>query len=251
MIKENAEQNRLDLEQCPEIRDLKTLTGCIVHDVNNILMAIKGNVSLIRTDLAQGKPSAKRLENIDECIQNASELTHEILSFIKNEKAPKEKTNLNSVIKKIIRIYGRMFKGISIEAEYEKDILITHVNRSQVERAILNLFINAWKAMPKGGHLHIRTQNLSTADNLKIMKVNQHQHYVKIIIADTGHGMDQETQKKIFEPFFTNRPSNRPELPGVGIGLTSVQRIVDDHDGFIHMNSQKNQGTIFGVYLPA
>lgn len=247
MAHENLDLTMVAVEQCPEIKDLKTLTGCIVHDVNNILMAIKGNVSLIRTDLTQGKPSAKRLENIDECIQNASELTHEILSFIKNEKVPKEKTNLNIVIKKIIRIYGRMFKGISIEAEYEKDILTTHVNRSQVERVILNLFINAWKAMSKGGNIYIRTQNLSTAENYKIMKVNQHQRYVKITIADTGHGMDQETQKKIFEPFFTNRP----ELPGVGIGLTSVQRIIDEHDGFIHMNSQKNQGTIFGIYLPA
>lgn len=234
-------------EQCPEVLELKLLTGCIVHDINNILMAIKGNITLMGDENFDEPEIRRRLKNIDDCVHNATELSSEILSFIRNEKAQKDTLDVNILIKKIIRVYRRIFRGVFFEPEYEKEIFPVHANRSQMERVVLNLFINAWKAMPKGGTIQIRTENIWFPENLKIMKSRHHSRYVKIIIVDTGTGMDADIRERLFEPFF----SGRTDQTGMGIGMTSVQRIIEDHEGFIHLHSQENAGTRLEIYIPA
>jgi CheY-like chemotaxis protein len=111
----------------------------------------------------------------------------------------------------------------------------------------MNLFVNAWQAMPHGGDLSIQTANVTaTAEDLKADKLEAGR-YVRISVADTGVGMDNVTRQRIFEPFFTTKEMGR----GTGLGLASAYGIVKNHKGFITVCSKKNEGTRFEVHLPA
>jgi CheY-like chemotaxis protein len=121
------------------------------------------------------------------------------------------------------------------------------VDRGQLEQVLLNLYVNAWQAMPDGGDLYLRTENIILDRSyVKPYKV-EYGRYVKISISDTGVGIDEESQKRIFEPFFTTKEMGR----GTGLGLASVYGIIKSHGGYINVYSELDQGTTFTVYLPA
>jgi CheY-like chemotaxis protein len=121
------------------------------------------------------------------------------------------------------------------------------VDQKQIEQVLLNLYINASQAMPEGGDLYVRTENLIINENYI-----EHNHmlpgkYVKISVTDTGIGMNRATQKRIFEPFFTTKEIGK----GTGLGLASVYGIIKNHDGFITVSSKEDKGSTFVIYLPA
>jgi CheY-like chemotaxis protein len=144
-------------------------------------------------------------------------------------------------------LFGRTKKEITIHSKFQKDIWTVEVDQRQIEQVFLNLFVNAWQAMSKGGELYLQTENVDIDENyLKPYKVKPGR-YVKISVTDTGMGMDGVTQQKIFDPFFTTKDMGR----GTGLGLASAYGIIKNHDGFINVYSEVGQGTTFNIYLPA
>jgi CheY-like chemotaxis protein len=144
-------------------------------------------------------------------------------------------------------MYGRAKKEITIYTHYQDDIWTVNADQGQIEQVLLNLFVNAWQAMPGGGNLSVGTENevLNQADGDRLgIKSGR---YVKIIVTDTGTGMDQATLSRIFDPFFTTKGMGR----GTGLGLASAYGIVKNHEGTITVQSKKGQGATFEVYLPA
>jgi len=120
------------------------------------------------------------------------------------------------------------------------------VDRRQIEQVLLNIYVNAWQAMPGGGELYLQTKNIVIDDNYVKPYQMKSGRYVKISITDTGVGMDDATQKKIFDPFFTTKEIGR----GTGLGLASAYGIIKNHDGIISVYSEKSKGTTFNIFLP-
>ena len=235
------------LHQALKMEAVGTLAGGIAHDFNNLLMAIQGHASIMLMNKDSSHPDIRHLKGIEDDIESAADLTRQLLGFARSGKYEVRPTDLNEVIKKQNRMFGRTKKEISIRGKYEKDLWSVEVDRGQFEQVLLNLYINAWQAMPGGGDLYLETENV-TLDQTDVKPFSiEPGRYVKISVTDTGVGMDKETREKIFEPFFTTKEMGR----GTGLGLASAYGIIKNHGGFINVYSEKGHGTTFNIYLPA
>ena len=234
-------------QHAQKMESIGTLAGGIAHDFNNLLMGIQGYVSLMLMGVDSTHPHYERLRGIEEQVQSGAELTRHLLGFARGGKYEVNPIDLNELIKKTSGMFGRTKKEIKIHRKYQKDIYTVDVDQGQIEQVLLNLYVNAWQAMPKGGKLHLQTENVTLDENyIKPFQVEPGK-YVKISVTDTGAGMDEATQQRIFEPFFTTKEMGR----GSGLGLASAYGIIKNHDGFINVYSEKGEGATFNIYLPA
>ncbi|MBW1741700.1 MAG: response regulator, partial [Deltaproteobacteria bacterium] len=170
----------------------------------------------------------------------------QLLGFARGGKYEVRPTDLNALIEKGSEMFGRTKKEIRIHRKFQKDLWTVEVDRTQIDQVLLNLYVNAWQAMPEGGDLYIQTENVTLDENY-IKHFNlEPGNYVKISVTDTGVGMDEATRQRIFEPFFTTKGMGR----GTGLGLAAVYGIIKNHGGIINVYSEKDKGTSFNVYLP-
>ena len=235
------------LQQAQRMESLGTLAGGIAHDFNNLLMGIQGRISLMLMDTDSSHPFLDHLKGIEGYIKNAADLTKQLLGFARGGKYEVMSTDLNELIDKSAKMFGRTKKEITINRNPQKDIWSVEVDRSQIEQVLLNLYVNAWQSMPGGGELYLATENvIMDADDVKAYDIKSGK-YVKISVTDMGIGMDKTTQQKIFDPFFTTKEMGR----GMGLGLASTYGIIKNHDGMINVFSEKGKGTTFNIYLPA
>lgn len=154
---------------------------------------------------------------------------------------------MNDLIAEQNRMFGRTKKEIQIHEKFAEDLRNVDVDRGQFEQVLLNIYINAWQAMPGGGKLFVQTENVQL-DEMRVTTFRiEAGNYVKISITDTGVGMDPETRQRVFEPFYTTRPMGR----GTGLGLASAYGIIRNHGGYITVDSEKGKGTSVAIYLPA
>ena len=144
-------------------------------------------------------------------------------------------------------MFGRAKKEITIHEDYEEELWTVEVDRGQIKQVILNLYVNAWQAMPGGGRIFVRTRNAHLQEEFTRSFEARSGRYIVLTVTDTGIGMDEETRQKIFNPFFTTKEMGR----GTGLGLASVYGIIKNHDGIIDVESRQGEGTTFTVYLPA
>jgi len=226
---------------------LATLAGGIAHDFNNMLMGIQGHTSLMLLGKTRDHPDYGRLKSIEQGVRSGADLTRQLLRFSQGGSHEAKLTNMNKLIKTQNRIFGRTRKEISISEKYEKNLWPAEVDQSQIEQVLLNLYANAWQAMPKGGDLSIATENVTIDEQDTMPFAIKPGRYVKITLADTGVGMDEDTQQRIFDPFFTTKQRER----GTGLGLATAYGIIKSHGGSINVASKKGEGTTFTIYLPA
>ena len=249
--KKRAVQDRQKLEnqlqQAHKMEAVGTLAGGIAHDFNNLLMGILGNATLTLMNMDSSHPGYDRLKNIEKYVQSGADLTRQLLGFARGGKFEVKPTNLNELIQRTSDMFGRTKKEITISSSLQEDIWTVDVDRSQIEQVLLNLYVNAWQAMPAGGNLHLQTANKTLDDSYIQAFSVVPGNYVKFSITDTGVGMDSNTQKRVFDPFFTTKEKGR----GTGLGLASTYGIIKNHGGFINVYSEIGQGTTFTVYLPA
>jgi CheY-like chemotaxis protein len=144
-------------------------------------------------------------------------------------------------------MFGRTKKEIRIHRKYQKGIWPVEVDQGQIEQVLLNLYVNAWQAMPGEGDLYLETNNVVFEENHAEPFGVRPGRYVNISVTDTGVGMDEATQQKIFDPFFTTKEMGR----GTGLGLASAYGIIKSHHGIIGVHSEKGKGTTFHIHLPA
>ena len=246
-----AENKRLEIQvqQAQKMESIGTLAGGIAHDFNNILMGIQGNASLMALKTDPNHASFEKIKNIETYVENGTELTRQLLGFARRGKYHATTTDINDVIEKSAIMFGRTKKEIRIEMDLVPEIWTVEVDRGQIEQALLNLYVNAWQAMPEGGRLRLKTENIVLGADFINSQPYQVEagDYIKITVTDTGIGIDKETQVRIFEPFFTTKEMGR----GTGLGLASVYGIIKNHGGYINVYSEVGQGTTFTIYLPA
>jgi two-component system, cell cycle sensor histidine kinase and response regulator CckA len=235
------------LTRAQKMEAIGTLAGGIAHDFNNLLMGILGNVSLIRMNFNETDPFFDRLKNVEEYVKRGSDLTKQLLGFARGGKYEVKPTDLGDFIHKSSEMFGRTRKEISIHYSIQDGLWPVEVDKGQMEQVLLNLYVNAWQAMPEGGDLYLSVEN-AELDEMSLSPYDiKPGEFVKVTVRDTGIGMDETTKAHIFEPFFTTKERGR----GTGLGLASAYGIIKNHGGFISVESKTNRGTSFIIYLPA
>ena len=237
------------LLQASKMEALGTLTGGIAHDFNNIIQAIMGYNQLMLSGRLGNEADMPYLNSIGELITRSRELVRQLLLFSKKVEPVSNTVDINKEIKSIHNLLSKSIpKMIEIRTDLSDDLLSITVDATQIGQVIMNLVINARDAMGDCGIITIKTSNLvltekTTLGNTRIAPGS----YIRLSVADTGCGMDQELIKRIFEPFFTTKGPGK----GTGLGLSVVHGIIKNHDGFIHCESEPDKGTTFDIILPA
>jgi two-component system cell cycle sensor histidine kinase/response regulator CckA len=250
-MRKQAEKEKRILEERLQHSDkmeaIGTFAGGIVHDFNNLLMGIQGYASLALLNLDPSNPNYERLKRIEQQVQSGADLTSQLLGFARGGRYEVKPTDMNDIIERTSSMFGRTKKEISIHIKYGKDLWNVEVDRGQMEQVFVNLYVNAWQAMPGGGNIYLETENVLLNDKMALPYSVKPGKYVKITIADTGTGMDEKTRERIFDPFFTTKTMGR----GTGLGLATVYGIIKGHLGMINVYSEPGHGTSFTIYLPA
>jgi len=235
------------LQQAQKMEAIGTLAGGIAHDFNNLLMAIQGNVSLALFDMEPSHPQHRILANIEKLVRSGADLTSKLLGYARKGKYESRPMSLNDLVRETSETFGRMRKDISVFRDLAEDLKNVIADKGQVEQVLLNLFVNAADAMPAGGKLILKTRNVTHQDIPFKGYTIKPGSYVVLTVTDTGVGMDKDVITRIFDPFFTTKKMGR----GTGLGLASAYGIVKGHNGYIDVTSEKDQGTVFYIYLPA
>ena len=244
-----TERKKLEapLLEAQKMKAIGTMAGGLAHDFNNLLMGILGNVSLVLSDIDAGHEYNTELKNIEQLVHNGAHLTRQLLGFAKGGKYEVKAIDLNDVIRTTTAMFNRTRKEIVFHECYEEKPWAVEVDRGQIEQVLLNLYMNAWQAMPTGGDIYLKTQNITVDEADGEYYDLKPGRYVFVSVTDTGIGMDEVTRQRVFEPFFTTKEMGR----GTGLGLASVYGIITNHGGRIHVYSEKGKGTRFSLYLPA
>jgi signal transduction histidine kinase len=234
------------LQQAQKFEAIGTLAAGVAHDFNNLLMGIQGRASLMSVDLDKGHPHLRHISAIETYIRSASDLTNRLLGFARGGKYEVRRVDVNRLLNASASMFGRTRKEIRIHTVLQHPPPVVSADRRQLEHVFLNLFVNAWQAMPAGGELFLETKAVTLGDAFCRTHRAAPGSYAKISITDTGIGMDESTRQRIFDPFFTTKGKGR----GTGLGLASAYGIVKNHGGIITVSSEVGAGSTFSIYLP-
>jgi PAS domain S-box-containing protein len=238
-------ENRV--HQAEKMGAIGTLAGGIAHDFNNILMGIMGYNSLLLSKVDSSSPFHGKLKSIEQHVRSGADLTKQLLGFARGGSYDIRPSDITEIVKKTSDMFARTKKEIDILFECEKNIFSVEVDPAQIEQVLLNLYMNAWQAMPEGGKIYTEIKNLELDNEKAETLALKAGKYVETKVRDTGIGMDEETAQRIFEPFFTTKEMGR----GTGLGLASAYGIIKNHCGSISVDSEKGKGTTFTIYLPS
>jgi len=254
--RENLEREREEIQsqmhQMAKLNNVGAITRGFAHDFNNLLGLIKGYADMARMKINQNdnKKIQQYLQEISKSIKSSSKLINRLLKYSKDETETLkiEHVNVNEIIKNLLDMLTHFIAdNITIETDLDSDIRDIEGDPGKIEEIMMNLIINARDALPEGGKIIIRTKNIKKEDLKSAHKnADLDSDYIKITVEDTGIGMDEEIQNKVFNPFFTTKK----EGEGTGLGLTIVREFVSQHNGWIELESQKEKGTTFHIYLP-
>jgi len=237
-----------ELRQSQKMDAIGQLAGGVAHDFNNLLTVIKAYSGIIADQLDDTNPLKIDVGEIQRAAGRASSLTQQLLAFSRKQVLQPRVLDLNTVSRELEPMLRRLI-GDDIQVVLRLDDTIGRVkaDRSQVEQVLINLIVNARDAMPGGGTVSIETANVELSDGYSRRRpIVAPGRYVMIAVSDTGEGMDDATQSRIFEPFYTTKPAGK----GTGLGLSTVYGIVKQSNGYIWVYSEPRIGTTFKVYLP-
>lgn len=249
---DNIERKKLEeqLFQSQKMESIGRLAGGIAHDFNNTLTGIMGYAELLKMkfndpDSFEGEAVSVILESTE----RAANLTKQLLGFARGGKYLPVPLNINDAIKSTNMLTNKSLSGnVNVTFYLNPDINSVKADKSQMEQVIANLIINAKDAMPDGGHLLFETENVYLDESFGSKYANfKAGNYVKFSVIDNGTGIPKDLHKKVFEPFFTTKRVGE----GVGFGLATVYGIVKNHEGYVELFSEVNEGTRISVYLPS
>ena len=244
--KENLQEQLL---QSQKIEAVGKLAGGIAHDFNNLLTIISGYSQLMLDRLDKNNPLRKNVKKIMKAGNQAASLTNQLLAFSRKQVLESKVLDLNTVVTDVEKMLGRLIgEDIQLVIDPEPELEHVKIDKGQIEQVIMNLVVNARDAMPDGGKITIRTENVTIDRELsRVIPESLPGRFVRFSVEDAGVGIDKAILDQIFEPFFTTKEVG----VGTGLGLSVVYGIIKQHNGWINVYSEPGHGTTFKVYLPA
>jgi signal transduction histidine kinase/ActR/RegA family two-component response regulator len=237
----NKKKTEKEILKIEKLQTVGQLAGGIAHDFNNILTGVYGNISLAKLFLDKPEKLKELLEKAETSLEKAKSLTKQLLTFSKGGAPIKELTSIESCIKESVD-FVLSGSNIKVHYDFEENLQNVEIDQGQISQVFQNLALNAKEAMPTGGDIFVSIKNFRSDNSDKFLLSG---NYIEITFKDTGIGIDREILPYIFEPFFTTKES------GSGLGLATCFSIIQNHDGFITVDSAKGMGTVFKIYLPA
>lgn len=204
---------------------------------------------MLITSVDKELPIYKDLQEIRSAAESAANLTRQLLLFSKKKPLAFSSKNLNEIIKNLMKILERIIgEDIALNIDLDPNLMNVYVDQGSIEQVIMNLVVNAKDAMPEGGRLNIRTENVKIDDAYcQSFAEARSGKFICLTVEDTGIGMNQNTIQHIFEPLFSTKGPQK----GTGLGLSVVESIVGQHEGWINVESELLKGTTFKIYIPA
>jgi PAS domain S-box-containing protein len=243
VVRDIGERRRFEAEQnrAARLESLALLAGGIAHDFNNLLTILLGNLSLLQADEKLPSTMVEPLTEAEKAVLRARGLADQLLTFASGS-APK--TRAHSVADLIRESVSFVFRGAKTRCELSlpDDLKPAEIDPQQIHQVLNNLLINARQAMPEGGLVEVKAENLRVGVGMSKLRPGS---YVKVVIRDHGPGIDPAVQAKIFDPYFTTKKD------GTGLGLSTSSSIIKRHRGIIEVDSSQGDGATFTVLLPA
>lgn len=236
------------LRQAQKMESIGTLAGGIAHDFNNLMTAVTGYSELVLRRMRHEDPLRSKVEEIKKAGERAASLTGQLLAFSRKQMLKPVVLDLNSVITGMGKMLPRMIgEDIDLRFDLHASLGRVEADPGQMEQVLMNLVVNARDAMPSGGCLTVKTENVDfTGRATRHRLVLEPGSYAVLSVTDNGVGMDADTQSHIFEPFFTTKEVGK----GTGLGLATVYGIVKQTGGSVWVYSEPGKGTTFRIYLP-
>tara|TARA_R110001592_G_scaffold284777_1_gene553090 strand:- start:1300 stop:2670 length:1371 start_codon:yes stop_codon:yes gene_type:complete len=236
------------LRESQKMEAVGQLAGGVAHDFNNLLQVIVAHSDLLTAQLSENSEPMSDLMVIQNSAEKASGLVKQLLAFGRRQVIRLEAHDLNAIVEDAMQMFRRTIpKNIEVDVVPANGLPLVLADAGQIQQVLVNLAVNARDAMPDGGALAFKTGAVSFDHEERAAHTwATADRYVFIQVADTGVGMDEETQLQIFEPFFTTKEVGR----GTGLGLSMVYGIIKQHQGGIVVESTCGVGTVFSIYLP-
>ncbi|MHB8908242.1 MAG: PAS domain-containing protein [Syntrophales bacterium] len=242
-----TEQKRTEAEliRAQKLESLGVLAGGIAHDFNNLMTVVQGYLDLVLMDLPSEHASHQRLRAAMQCVENTKELTSQFITFSRGGGPVLELLDVREVIRDAVH---RIIKetNIRVRFDFAKNLRLPEIDEHQIRQCFYNLATNAVEAMPGGGNLTIRAQNVDipNGDALPLAEGP----YITITFADDGPGILEEHLVKVFDPYFTTKKMGGRK--GMGLGLSICYFVLKQHGGHISVESRPGKGASFSLYLP-
>jgi PAS domain S-box-containing protein len=244
-----TEKRKLEnyLRHTQKMEAVRTLTGGIAHEFNNLLAAIIGYGKLLQEEIKE-EPLQDYLSKLLLSSERATNLVKDLLTFSRKQILTMRPVKINEIIMDVEILLKRLItKDIELVITLMDEDAVVMADFDQIEQVLLNLVLNARDAMPDGGRLTISTEFVDLdKEYLKTYNYGKHGRYVLISVADTGFGIDSKTKERIFEPFFTTKEIGK----GTGLGLSIIYGSIKQQNGYIDVESETGKGTKFKIYLP-
>ncbi|MEI6827956.1 MAG: ATP-binding protein [Desulfuromonadales bacterium] len=231
-----------------KMESIGELAGGLAHDLNNILSVVNGYVTLAQQGMDREQKQFSYLDEVIRASSRAASLTRSLLVYSRKQQMNQQQQNLNALITTVGSFIERIIHdNILFTLSLCDGPLVVNVDKVQIEQVLLNLATNARDAMADGGAFTIAT----AAGSMDTRFVASHGYgtvgrYAIITVTDSGHGMDEQTKQKVFNPFYTTKEVGK----GTGLGLSMVMGIIKQHGGFIDLQSEPGTGSVFKLYLP-
>jgi signal transduction histidine kinase/CheY-like chemotaxis protein len=241
-------QREEQLAQARKFEAIGRLSGGVAHDFNNVLTAILGYSELLQAQLAPGDPKRRDVEEIRSAAQRAADITRQLLAFGRRQVLSPVLLDVNGVVLGMENMLRRLVgEQVELRLEVEPSLWPVLADSAQVGQVILNLVLNARDAMPRGGHIVVRTRNATLGPEFVAAHLgSQSGPHAALEVADDGGGIGPEAMAHLFEPFFTTKDQGK----GTGLGLATVYGIVKQSGGYVDVVNRPGEGATFAVYLP-
>lgn len=250
--RKRAEQEREKLQtqllQAQKMESVGRLAGGVAHDFNNMLGVILGHTEMAMDEMAKDHPLFNDLQEIRKAAERSTDLTRQLLAFARKQTISPKVVNLNTSVEGMLKMLYRLIgENVDLVWKPASDLWQVKMDPTQIDQIIANLCVNGRDAITDVGTITIATDNIVFNEAYSPQNAYfEPGDYVMLAVSDTGCGMDKETQKHIFEPFFSTKSLGK----GTGLGLATIFGIVNQNNGFINFYSEPGQGTTFKIYLP-
>lgn len=246
---EELRHSQSQLLQSQKMEALGTLAGGVSHDFNNHLAVMLGNARFVRQEVEAGPEVLSAIDDFERSADHCAQLTRSLLAFSRRspvEVVPVEVAGLVDDVEGLVR--PLLPASIDFETRLAPDLGAFAVDRVQIQQVLVNLLVNARDAMPEGGPIRMKAcRRPISAGEASAHGLDKHREYVVLSVEDSGHGMSEDVQGRIFEPFYTTKEVGQ----GTGLGLAMAYGIIRQSEGAIALESRPGEGSIFRLYLPA